>query len=771
MPPLSQEKLKQEAEALVKTDRGKALEVVETEDSPLAIKVADKLIDDSIIQYRQTGNAETLKEIQKIVGITSARTKYAGQIIKAADRNTLRTPNDYIRFMGKEIDKYNRLQGRGMFKRLGKLPKLSPDEIGDIIKKIDAINLIKNEKTRSIALAKYTKELSRKFPFPLTYKITALRKAGLLSGPRGIATDITSNLSHAVGLFYGQAASGFTDSVRSLVTKSERIMAMPRFKEIKNYIAGFGKGIKEGYRSHSLGYEKWDHMSVNFGKGEVARMAEAYEQGIYKVRGYVDYPFYKGREAASIVTQARVEAINLANKKKLTGDAKAKFIKNYIVDITKEVPDHIALLAKRDAEIATFRTETQLGKILKSLLKRNDISKHTHVAGELVTPFTRTMPSLVSQTVEMGMGIPSSTIKALSDKLAGNKFDAKLFVDKFGKGMAGAGFFMIGVELERRGLMNIAPAETEGESLLMKSARYGFGMVETPSGYIPLYPLGPPGILIHFGGMFQHYFNKSGNFVDGVTGAFTKGTKLLTQSAYIQTIKNMLETATGETSPEQFVGRTVKSFIPSVVTEAAQAIDPKQRRIEGIADSAQAGVPLLREQLEPQIGIIGEEIESGEVSLSKFFNPLRAVSVSKSPVIKEMLRLRQEGHNTAPSFVGDRKGYEMLTPEETTLVWKKQGEYIKKLAGETIKEETYQEQSDLLKAITLKNITKISHNLAYVEIIRLMQEKIKNPAEEEMLESEIEQIQEQQEQIVWELIDSGVIRSSELLRKLKNENN
>lgn len=784
VPPLSQKKLKQEARTILDTDKEKALQIVRTEDSPLSIKIADEMLDDTVDQYRETGDVGVLEKIQEITGLASARTKYAGQIIKAADRNILKTkeagqadrnilktPIDFIKFMGKEISKFNKLAGRKLFKRFKELPQLTTNEIGQIIKKIDEINLIKDTKKRDIALTKYTRELTNRIPFPMVYRITSFRKSMLLTGPKGIATDVTSNLSHAVDMYLSKVCGATVDNIRSLVTRGERTMAMPKFKEIKNYFAGVKEGIRHGYLSQSLGFEKWDYMRTSYGKGKLAKALEETEQSVFKLRGYIDYPFYKGMEAASIISHARVEAVNLAKKNKLTGLKKTKFVNEHIEEVSRNVPDHIALMAKRDAEMATFRTETDLGKVIRGLLKRKDISKRVNVLGEFVTPFTRTMPSLVSQTAELATGIPHAVIKVFSDAIAKQTFDAAAFAKKMGKGMVGAGAFALGAELQRRGKINVEPAKSEGESALMKTARYAFGMVETDAGYMPLYPLGPLGILIQVGAMYQHYLNETGSFADGVYGALTKGTKLLTQSAYIQTVKNLIETGTGDISPEKFVGRSIQSFVPSIITETAQTIDPKKRRIEGAVEALQSGVPFLREQLEPQVGITGEEIESGELSLNKFFNPLRIIPKSKSPVIKEMLRLRQEGYNTAPSFVGDKKGYDILTQEENTAIWKKQGKYVKKIADAVIDTKEYQAQKDLLKAFTLKNLTKLSHGLAYAEIIQLKLKKIKKPETVEMLVSEIEQLNELHEQMIWELLDSGVISSPKLLRDIRDESN
>ena len=60
---------------------------------------------------------------------------------------------------------------------------------------------------------------------------------------------------------------------------------------------------------------------------------------------------------------------------------------------------------------------------------------------------------------------------------------------------------------------------------------------------------------------------------------------------------------------EKFISGRVSAVVPSVVGQAAKAMDPSMREIHGIVDAIKARIPRVRETLYPKRNLYGESID------------------------------------------------------------------------------------------------------------------------------------------------------------------
>jgi hypothetical protein len=111
---------------------------------------------------------------------------------------------------------------------------------------------------------------------------------------------------------------------------------------------------------------------------------------------------------------------------------------------------------------------------------------------------------------------------------------------------------------------------------------------------------------------------------------------------------------------ERSIGRIAGSFVPSILSDIAEAIDPQQRETkgEGILAPTQRRIPFLRENLPPAIDALGQPLQDyGPVQ--GLFDPTRATTAveKQNPLFAELVRLdagisgfRQKHGETAENY-------------------------------------------------------------------------------------------------------------------------
>jgi len=101
----------------------------------------------------------------------------------------------------------------------------------------------------------------------------------------------------------------------------------------------------------------------------------------------------------------------------------------------------------------------------------------------------------------------------------------------------------------------------------------------------------------------------------------------------------------------------------------AKSKDPKERRSESVLQRIQSRIPILREKLQPQVNILGQERDRVGNAFEVMLDPTRPSPNVSSSVTKELRRLTDAGYKVSPTLLGDRKGYDVLTQEQNTELW------------------------------------------------------------------------------------------------------
>lgn len=586
-----------------------------------------------------------------------------GRSVQAASILSRLTPEGQIRFAAKTIQKYNAEieKTKGGFLGLKKkIPELTAEQVKDITDSMKEIEAMPDGEDKAIRFRDLQDYISDLVPTPLFNKIVAVWKAGLLTGIKTSGVNILANFSHAFGTeVVKDVPAVAVDSVVALVT-GKRTVAFTTKGTLAGIKSGFNKGVrflKTGYDERNV-LTKYDYKKVSFGKSKLAKGLRAYEESIFKLMGTEDQPFYYGAKARSLYEQAKVQSIN----KGLKGKEAAKLIDELVANPT----DEMLLYAVADAETAVFQNKTGLSQVARKV-------QETKI-GEFIVPFGKTPSAVAMQIINYS---PVGIVKTIFETAGKGKFSNKQreFSQGMGRGLLGVGILALGAYLFRKGMVTLDRPTSEGERKMWELEGRKANSIKMGDKYRSVQIFGPAGNLILIGAQFQNAFNKVGSPTGAIIKASLSSAKSFSEQTFLTGISSAVGAVTQpEREAEGFAGSLISSIIPTIVKDIAQGTDPKARRAENIPQKLVERVPILRQTLEPQIDILGQERMRKENFLEVLADPTRPSTEINEPVTQEIRRLIDAGNKISTSQVGDREGYKILTQKQNTELWQRAGQ-------------------------------------------------------------------------------------------------
>ena len=625
-----------------------------------------------------------------------------GRSIQAASILGRLTPEGQIKFAAKEIQKYNEAidTARGGIGGLRKkVPELTGQQADYILTEMKAIGNLAGE-AKAIRFQKLQNFIADLVPSSLYKKIVSVWKAGLLTGVKTSGLNIFSNTSHALSEKVKDIPAAMVDSVASLFTGERTLTATLRGR------GGVKEGFEKGWRYLKTGYDernigtKLDYHRVNFGKNRVAKGIQKYEETVFRLIGSEDQPFYYGAKASSLYNQALAAAKNAG----LKGVEKANFVDNLVQNPT----DKMLRYAVLDAETAVFQNETVLGKIARQIQKAP--------GGEIVVPFGKTPSAVATQILNYS---PIGIIKTIVQNIGKGRFDQRLFSQGIGRGLVGTGALYIGGELFKKGLVALDRPAGEREQKLWELEGKKPNSIKIGDSWRSVQVLGPAGNLLLVGAHFADEFSKSGSPTEALGRAVGGSAKSFSEQTFLTGINQTVAAITDpQRSAEGYFGSMLASTIPTIVSDVARATDPLERRTQTIGERFQARIPGARQGLEPQVDVLGKEKERVGSFLEVMADPTRPSPTGvDSLVILELRRLWEQGFEVSPTLLGDKNGFEILTPEQNTDLWKRAGEITEEKLASLIQKEGYWKLNDDLKAKVVEDVIDKSKLFARVEKI------------------------------------------------------
>jgi hypothetical protein len=274
-------------------------------------------------------------------------------------------------------------------------------------------------------------------------------------------------------------------------------------------------------------------------------------------------------------------------------------------------------------------------------------------------------------------------------------------------------------------MINLNYPTTEREQKLWEAEGRTANSIKIGNKYRNVNVLGPAGNVLVIGGNFQNALEETGSPFQALLQSFAGGDKSLTESTFLQGVSQVLDALSDPSRFAQgYFSNTVASIIPTLVGDLSKSFDDVERKTSGVLDRLKAKLPILRQTLESQVNVLGQERQKGGNFLETMIDPSRPSNVLTSPVIQELRRITDAGFNVSPTQLGDKNGYKGLTPEENTAIWVKSGELMNDKLNNLFNLQQYKNLTDEDKAKIIEDIVEKSKTNARVQSVMDMTENL-----------------------------------------------
>lgn len=681
--PRSTDELSIKASNLIKDNPTLAFTRATTESGEEAVAIASELIkkysNDADNAIDDLSRNDAYDKAAEVANSIAAKLTESGRAVQAASILGRMTPEGQLRFASREIQKFNEANPTK------KIPELSGEDAKFIAEEMKGINQMPDGIDKAMRLQKLQEKVSSLVPTPLWKKITTVWKAGLLTGLKTTGLNLFSNFSHALTEVAKDAPAAAVDSVASLFTGKRT-----KTFTLRNAFSGIKEGAVKGKRYFSTGFDernlgfKLDYERVNFGKGVVGNTFRVYTETVFRALGSTDQPFYYASLSRSLMDQALAQGKNLG----LKGQA----LRDHAYKVVENPTDEMVRYGVSDATTAVFQNKTRLGDAAGTIQKLPGV-------GQIILPFAQTPSAVAMQIIAYS---PVGTVKTLFENIGRGKFDQRQFSQGMGRSVIGTAFLTLGYKLAENQLVTLDfPKGDEAEQELWKAEGRKPNSIKINGKWRSPMVLGPVGNIVLMGAHFQKALEKAGSPTEAAAIAAAGVWKSFLEQTFLTGVSNFAQVLQ---DPAQYAGsylpNLVGSSVPTIVSDVARATDPLERKTQGgftadgFTQKVQARIPGARQGLEPDIDILGNERQSVGNPLEILIDPTRPSPSKQSLVTSELRRLMDLDYRVSPTKLGDKNGYDVLTPQQNTALWKKTGEILdSKLTG-LFNSKQYQKASD-----------------------------------------------------------------------------
>lgn len=702
------------AKNLIKDDLSAAQRLATTGTDDKAVATAAELVK-HLSQEAQAATSEATKnalydQAAHVANTVAVKLTESGRTVQAASILGRLTPEGQLRFAAREIQRYNEevaKSGGGMLGLKKQIPELTGEQAKDILERSRVVQKMPDGWEKARAFRDLQDHMVSLVPTSLYKKLVAVWKAGLLTGIKTSGLNTASNLFHGISEVAKDLPTAAVDSVASLFT-GKRTAILTAHGSASGIKEGFAKGwryLRTGYDVRDIG-TKLDIKKVNFGNGRFAKAIQAYEEGVFRVIGAEDQPFYYGAKARSLTSQALAEVKNQG--------LKGKEAKQFVTELVQNPTDEMLRYATIDAETAVFQNSTVLAKIAKKI--------QDAPGGEIIIPFAKTPAAVATQLVNYS---PVGVVKTLAENIGKGKFDQRLFSQGIGRAITGTATMYLGTKLFEKGMLTLTSPKTEAEQKQWELEGKKQNSILVDGKWRSVNVFGPLGMTLLVGGYFQQGIKDTGSIFGALTQAAAGGGKTLTDQTFLRGVDQLVKAISdpvnyGNTYFKGLIG----SVIPTIVSDVARSTDSVERRTPGMLDTLKSRVPGVRGNLQPQVDTLGNNVETPGFATA-MADPTRPGTEKHSPLIDELRRLSDAGYQATPSQVGDKNGYDVLSPEQNTELWQRSGQLTEVKLNSLLNHPEYQKLDDEKKAKAIASISDKAKTYARAEVVLHLTEGMK----------------------------------------------
>lgn len=731
----------QTAKELVDNDLDKALRIAK-EGTQFGSRVESEVGRLAVDALNQQGrNAEAIELISKM----SEKFRSAGQDVQSAKLWAKTTPEGMQKWAVDTLEKADVKIDEKLIAEIGNdmknIQQATPEELAKFVsdrlgKNVgdSTLNSIQNsfsyDQLKAVNTALTMQKVLDKMPVLKARKLSTLQAMSHLLNFKTFNRNILGNTASIAGEMMSKVPASMADRAIGAFTGNRSIVAdMPKWKQ--NFKEGWNQGKRSFFEIRAgVGRGKLGKYEALFGKTFKSKPGQALEK-LMSLSLQTPDEFFKGWMAAdSVYNQVRARL--------------GKQVKNWSFDevMTKATAEEIDNAAK-EAAFATFQNDSFLADVMSSGKKGlNSIStKAGEVVpglknmfteefglGDMVIKYTRVPGNIITRGFEYS---PLGYIKAsegLFNLMKNPDVPVSLqreIAQQIGRATTGGGLMMLGAKLYDEGIITgvedskdydvgaFSRAEGLGNYKVNLSAlkrMIGGGNTDPQTGdelvtYNWLKPMTTPiavgaRLAAEQGGVRE----KTGATLEATwEEAMDLPTMYIVKQMFFEGMKEDSNVYDIASLP---LKEALPGFVPSIVRQAAQTIDPTIRETrfgatvpglreltpvlgEQVTGKIQANIPGLSQQLLPKLDPLGREQERIGGILPTMFDPATKTQVTLTEFGNELRQIEQLTGRTdifpdrkAPTRTTVNRESIQLTPEEQVRWQEVEGQTVNKLYNE-----------------------------------------------------------------------------------------
>jgi hypothetical protein len=650
-----------------------------------------------------------IKLVGELTVKLAAELTNAGQTVQAARLLKKMSPEGYLQYTQRQIDKFNREFGKKFGDKF-KNAELTEDEIKAIL---DAPTTQRREE---IGL-KIARRIAQQTPVTFMEKFNTWRRIAMLLNPK---THIRNIVSNALFMPLRKTAD-------SIGTGLERIAKIPEGQRTKAVGWSKDKGVVDAVNKS---WGENGHLLIDNGRWDIAKILGK-EKRVFKTSWLEKLNKFSGETLNS----EDVWFLERAYK-----DALGQYLKAN----NAKVPNETAVnYAARKALEATYRDTSKLANLLNRVKRQGGIPA---MLTEAALPFTKTPINLTKRAFEYSpLGLTRGLIDA-GTKIKSGKVEATQAIEEMAKGLTGTGAMVLGMFLAKIGLLTGANDKDIDKANFEKAVGKQPYAVKIGNSYYTWDWAQPVSVPVAMGVQVYNSLKEKNAPIDTIYNAVAAGGDTLLNTSLYQNVKRLMTGFAGRNGGEtQSAANTILDLMtsyveqahPTLVNQIAKTVDPTIRTSyvpkgkAGLGYRAEKGLnflksrtPGLTQRLPPKVNTLGEVVKQPDNIAARaglnFLSPGNLSQFKDSEAARVISQIYDETGDktvfprTAPKFVTMNKQRYDLTAKEVSQWQQISGQYIKEQIAETDFDFMKSEE----KAKAMRNILDDAGDAAKEQILR-----------------------------------------------------
>ncbi len=469
--------------------------------------------------------------------------------------------------------------------------------------------------------------------------ITAVRKAGLLTGVKTHLRNIAGTGVFQLSEEAARLPASVIDATIGAITKRRTISGPSLTAMGRSAYDAATKGIREAGNIIRNGISETDLARLQLDR-EIksgSKILDAYVNGTFRLLNAEDVVIrtYAYRRAIEdrIVSLARTEVKQ--------GRLAPGKLSERVRELRNATPEDMVAEAIADAEVAVFTNNNLVSQALgkaKDELAKTPGGKWVNFATDTVMPFTKTPTNIIARMLEyspLGFGKNAYQAAGAITKQAFTDAEQRAFAQTFGRASIGSALIALGWKLGEAGLLTgLYEDEASKRSRDMAAGRTP-GAIRIGDTWRQVTGFAPLGNVLAIGASLAREYGQE-RADESQTSAKMAGVAFnaVAEQPLLEAAKSLAQPGPAS----ETAGKLAGSFIPTMVSDVAELIDPQQRDARGQGFTAQIAkrTPFARQSLPPAVDALGKPLED---RASQMIDPTRGTTAREGPLMLELLRL------------------------------------------------------------------------------------------------------------------------------------